>query len=186
MKGKPQDASLSCRGWGGGGGCFQLWTHQELTSGSNLGAGSRSEKVRETGVLMGEHRRGKGLPSPLHRLPGSPRCRWVYLHPSCPLTGHPPMLTPRPSPPALALVPTKPPAPRSAQGPGSLGPGLALPGPGLPAVRAGSLGLSGIGGTTAQLLPRKGVSRGGGRQEKEERRVWAFWFVWILKLASGE
>ena len=30
------------------------------------------------------------------------------------------------------------------------------------------------------------MSREGGVQEKEERRVWAFWFVWILKLAAGE
>ena len=41
-------------------------------------------------------------------------------------------------------------------------------------------------GNPARLLPGKGVSREGGVQEKEERRVWAFWFVWILKLAAGE
>ena len=76
-------------------------------------------------------------------------------------------------------------APRPQEHPGAWvpGSGLALPGG---TVRAGSLGVSGVGGTTARLLPRKGVSREGGVQEKEERRVWAFWFVWILKLAAGE
>ena len=69
--------------------------------------------------------------------------------------------TPCSSPTALALVPTKPPAPRSTREPGSLGPGLALPGRN---VQAGSLGLSGVGGTTARLLPGKG-GRAGERAE---------------------
>lgn len=156
MRGKPQDAPHSCRGLPG-----------VDSPGADIrlqfrGRGQGQTKVRETGVLMGEHRRGRGLPSPLHRSQGSPRCRRLCLRPPWPLTGHPPVLTPRPSPPALALVPTKPPAPRSAREPGSLGPGLALPGRTL---QAGSLGLSGVGGTTARLLPGKG-GRAGERGEE--------------------
>lgn len=151
MKGKPQDTSLSYRVGGGG-------LPAVNSPGADIrlqfrGRGQGQTKVRKTGVLVGEHRRGRGLPSPLHRSQGSPRCRWVYLHPSCPLIGHPSMLTPHPSPPALALVPTKPPAPRSSRGPGSLGPGLALPGG---TVRAGSLGLSGVGGTLRGCCPGRG------------------------------